>query len=94
MSEKVIFHSIHLPESWKLANYLAVGGYEALKKILAENTPPDEIINQIMSDKRDRLRREPALFVLGDAQRRHYRRRLAARRVFGDFFVNFCERFG
>lgn len=47
MSEKVIFHSIHLPESWKLSSYLAVGGYDALKKILAEKTSADEIINQV-----------------------------------------------
>ncbi|MCL4470984.1 MAG: NADH-quinone oxidoreductase subunit NuoF [Sulfuricella sp.] len=44
---EVIFHSIHLPESWKLANYLSVGGYDALKKVLAEKMPPDEIINQL-----------------------------------------------
>jgi NADH-quinone oxidoreductase subunit F len=47
MSDKVIFHSIHLPESWKLQSYLAVGGYDALKKILAEKTPAEEIINQV-----------------------------------------------
>jgi NADH-quinone oxidoreductase subunit F len=47
MSDKVIFHSIHLPESWKLSSYLAVGGYDALKKILAEKTPAEEIINQV-----------------------------------------------
>ncbi len=44
---EVIFHSIHLPESWKLANYLSVGGYDTLKKVLAEKMPPDEIINQL-----------------------------------------------
>ncbi|BAN34784.1 NADH-quinone oxidoreductase subunit F [Sulfuricella denitrificans skB26] len=47
MSDKVIFHSIHLPESWKLANYLAVGGYDALKKVLAEKMTPDAIIEQV-----------------------------------------------
>ncbi len=47
MSDKVIFHSIHLPESWKLSSYLSVGGYDALKKILAEKTPPEEIISQV-----------------------------------------------
>ena len=47
MSDKVIFHSIHLPESWKLANYLAVGGYDALKKVLAEKATPEAIIEQV-----------------------------------------------
>jgi NADH-quinone oxidoreductase subunit F len=47
MSEKVIFHSIHLPESWKLSSYLATGGYEALKKVVTEKIPPEEIINQV-----------------------------------------------
>lgn len=47
MSDKVIFHSIHLPESWKLANYLAVGGYDALKKVLAEKMMPEAIIEQV-----------------------------------------------
>ncbi len=47
MSDKVIFHSIHLPESWKLVNYLAVGGYDALKKVLAEKMTPEAIIEQV-----------------------------------------------
>ena len=47
MSDKVIFHSIHLPESWKLANYLAVGGYDALKKVLSEKMTPEAIIEQV-----------------------------------------------
>jgi NADH-quinone oxidoreductase subunit F len=47
MSDKVIFHSIHLPESWKLANYLAVGGFDALKKVLAEKMTPEAIIDQV-----------------------------------------------
>jgi NADH-quinone oxidoreductase subunit F len=44
---EVIFHSIHLPESWKLANYLAAGGYDALKKVLAEKMTPEAIIEQV-----------------------------------------------
>jgi len=47
MSDKVIFHSTHLPESWKLANYLAVGGYDALKQVLAEKMTPEAIIEQV-----------------------------------------------
>ncbi|MGE5027953.1 MAG: NADH-quinone oxidoreductase subunit NuoF, partial [Betaproteobacteria bacterium] len=44
---EVIFHSIHLPESWKLSNYLAAGGYDALKKVLAEKMTPEAIIEQV-----------------------------------------------
>ncbi len=44
---EVIFHSIHLPESWKLENYLKAGGYDALRKVIAEKMPAEEIINQV-----------------------------------------------
>ena len=47
MTDKVCLHSIHLPDCWKLSTYLSVGGYDALKKILAEKVPPEEIINQV-----------------------------------------------
>ena len=45
--DKVIFHSIHLPQSWTLETYRNAGGYEALKKILAEKTPPEAIIEEV-----------------------------------------------
>ncbi|MFA5241001.1 MAG: NADH-quinone oxidoreductase subunit NuoF [Sulfuricella sp.] len=47
MANEVIFHSIHQPESWKLASYLATGGYETLKKVVTEKIAPEEIINQV-----------------------------------------------
>jgi NADH-quinone oxidoreductase subunit F len=47
MTDKVCTHSMHLPESWKLSTYLSVGGYDALKKIIAEKMPAEEIINQV-----------------------------------------------
>jgi NADH-quinone oxidoreductase subunit F len=47
MANEVIFHSIHLPESWKLENYLKAGGFDALKKVIAEQIPAEEIINQV-----------------------------------------------
>ncbi|MDR3054481.1 MAG: NADH-quinone oxidoreductase subunit NuoF [Zoogloeaceae bacterium] len=34
-------------DGWHLQDYVARGGYSALKKILAEKTPPDEIIAEI-----------------------------------------------
>ena len=47
MANEVIFHSIHLPEPWKLSSYLATGGYETLKKVVTEKLAPEEIINQV-----------------------------------------------
>ena len=47
MTDKVCTHSMHLPDSWKLSTYLSVGGYDALKKIIAEKMPAEEIINQV-----------------------------------------------
>ncbi len=47
MANEVIFHSIHLPESWKLSSYIATGGYETLRKVVTEKVPAEEIINQV-----------------------------------------------
>ncbi|MEW6354085.1 MAG: NADH-quinone oxidoreductase subunit NuoF [Pseudomonadota bacterium] len=47
MANEVCFRNIHLPECWTLKTYLGSGGYDAWKKILAEKTPPDEIINEV-----------------------------------------------
>jgi NADH-quinone oxidoreductase subunit F len=33
--------------NWRLADYAARGGYEALKKILAEKTPPAAVIAEV-----------------------------------------------
>jgi NADH-quinone oxidoreductase, F subunit len=46
-SHKVIFHSIGQPDCWTLENYLKVGGYQALKKILSEKMPAEAIIEQV-----------------------------------------------
>ncbi|MEW6132293.1 MAG: NADH-quinone oxidoreductase subunit NuoF [Pseudomonadota bacterium] len=43
----VIFNTLHLSEPWKLATYESAGGYSALKKILAEKTPAEAIINEV-----------------------------------------------
>ena len=34
-------------ERWKLENYLKTGGYDAWKKILAEKTPPEDVIEEV-----------------------------------------------
>ena len=33
--------------NWDLDSYVARGGYEVLKKILAEKTSPDDLINEM-----------------------------------------------
>jgi NADH-quinone oxidoreductase subunit F len=42
---RVVFATMDKEEPWSLESYLAIGGYEAWKKILAEKTPPEEIID-------------------------------------------------
>ena len=43
----VCFEPLQHPESWKLATYQKIGGYEAWKKILAEKTPREQIIDAV-----------------------------------------------
>jgi NADH-quinone oxidoreductase subunit F len=43
----VIFNTLHLPEPWKLSSYESAGGYAALKKILTEKIPAEQIIAEI-----------------------------------------------
>jgi NADH-quinone oxidoreductase subunit F len=43
----VIFNTLHLPEPWKLSTYESAGGYSALKKILSEKTPAENIIAEV-----------------------------------------------
>ena len=33
--------------NWRLADYVRRGGYEALKKVLAEKTPPDQVVAEV-----------------------------------------------
>ena len=44
---QVCFRTLHLEESWKLATYESAGGYKIWRKILAEKTPPEEIIAEL-----------------------------------------------
>src|SRR5256885_8914044 len=34
-------------ENWRLADYAGRGGYSALKKILAEKTPPETLVAEV-----------------------------------------------
>ncbi len=43
----VCFRTLGKDEPWSLKTYLEVGGYSALKKILKEQTPAEEIIEEI-----------------------------------------------
>lgn len=43
----VCFRTLHMDRPWTLANYQSLGGYEAWRRILADKTPPDEIINEV-----------------------------------------------
>lgn len=47
MANEVCFRTLHLEQPWTLANYLSVGGYRTWKKILAEKTPPEQIIAEL-----------------------------------------------
>lgn len=45
--DQVCFRTRHLYEPWTLESYRSVGGYEVLEKILAEKTPPEDIIEEL-----------------------------------------------
>lgn len=47
MANEVCFRNNHLDKPWTLDTYQSTGGYEMWKKILKEQTAPDEIINQV-----------------------------------------------
>jgi NADH-quinone oxidoreductase subunit F len=42
-----VFEPLKFPESWKLENYLKIGGYDAWKKILAEKPTPESVMDQV-----------------------------------------------
>ena len=43
----VVFATLEFDEPWTLENYRKTGGYEAWKKIIAEQTPPEDIIEMV-----------------------------------------------
>ena len=47
MANEVCFRTLKLEQPWKLAQYQSEGGYEVLKRILSEKTPPEQIIDEI-----------------------------------------------
>ncbi len=43
----VCYRTLHLDKPWTLATYESAGGYKVWRKILKEQTPPEEIIEQL-----------------------------------------------
>lgn len=50
---QVCYRTLHLPDAWTLATYEGVGGYQVWRRILQEQTPPSQIIDEL---KRSALR--------------------------------------
>ncbi|MHB8474162.1 MAG: NADH-quinone oxidoreductase subunit NuoF [Gammaproteobacteria bacterium] len=47
MANEICFQTLRFDQPWTLENYLKLGGYEAWQKILAEKTPPEQIIDDL-----------------------------------------------
>ncbi len=47
MSAPIILNTLHFDRPWTLENYLKVGGYQALRKIIAEKMLPEAIIAEV-----------------------------------------------
>lgn len=47
MTNQVCFTTLKFDKPWTLENYLKIGGYDAWKKILAEKTSPENIIEEV-----------------------------------------------
>ena len=47
MANEVCFRTLQLDKPWTLATYESAGGYAMWRKILAEKTPPDDIIEEL-----------------------------------------------
>ena len=44
---QVCYRTLHLPDPWSLKAYQSIGGYSAWRRILQEQTPPQDIINEL-----------------------------------------------
>ena len=44
---QVVFEPLALPQSWKLATYRRIGGYDAWERVLREHTAPEKIIEEL-----------------------------------------------
>lgn len=48
-NNSVCYRTLHLDQPWSLQAYESVGGYQVLRRILQEQTPPNEIIEALKS---------------------------------------------
>ncbi|HLP97857.1 MAG TPA: NADH-quinone oxidoreductase subunit NuoF [Sideroxyarcus sp.] len=47
MNAPILFNTLQFDQPWTLENYLKVGGYQALRKVLSEKMSPDAIIAEV-----------------------------------------------
>jgi NADH-quinone oxidoreductase subunit F len=47
MVNEVCYATLQFDEPWTLENYRSIGGYEALKRVLSEKTPPEDVIEEV-----------------------------------------------
>ena len=47
MANEICFRTLHLDQPWTMQTYLKAGGYTQWKKILAEKTPPEKVIEVV-----------------------------------------------
>ncbi len=43
----VVYTTLHFDKPWSYENYLKTGGYAALKKILSEKIPPEQVVDMV-----------------------------------------------
>jgi NADH-quinone oxidoreductase subunit F len=47
VTNQVCFRTLHLNQPWTLKTYESAGGYQVLRQILTQKTPPEQIIDEI-----------------------------------------------
>lgn len=47
MNAPILLNTSHFDKPWTLENYLKVGGYQALRKVIESKMSPDEIIAEV-----------------------------------------------
>ena len=49
MKDIICYSTRHFEQPWTLENYYSLGGYEALKKLLSERIPQDQVLEEVKS---------------------------------------------
>lgn len=47
MANEICFRTLHLDKPWTMDTYVSAGGYEQIRKILREKTPPEQVVEAI-----------------------------------------------